>query len=117
MNRTFLLLFLIAASACSRESSAANESDSKTRAAATARKTGESGGTIDLGADAYKPGSLTASGGVKGTITLGASVAVDSTPVTRDQDICGTVAHLSAEIGAKRQLANALVWVAGVSTG
>ena len=117
MNRTFLVLFLIAASGCSRESSAANESDSKSRATATTRKTAESGSTIDLGADAYKPGAMTASGGVKGTITLGASVAVDSTPITSDQNICGTSAHLSVEIGTKRQLANALVWVAGVSTG
>lgn len=117
MNRPFLLFLLIAASGCSRESSAANQSDSKTRAAATARKSSESGDIIDLGADAYKPGTLTTSGGVRGTITLGASVTVDSTPVTRDQNICGTAPHLSAEIGTKRQLANTLVWVAGVSTG
>jgi hypothetical protein len=117
MNRSLLVFLLIVASGCSRESSAADQPDAKTRAAATARKTGESNGTIDLGADAYKPGALTSAGGVKGTITLGASVAVDSTPITSDQNICGTAAHLSVEIGAKRQLANALVWVAGVSTG
>lgn len=117
MNRSFLFFLLIAASSCSRDSSAASQSDSKTRAVTTAQKTGEASSTIDLGADAYKPGALTTSGGVKGTITLGASVVVDSMPITNDQSICGTSAHLSAEIGAKRQLANALVWVAGVSTG
>jgi hypothetical protein len=114
MNRTFLVFLLIVASSCSRDSSAASKSDSKARATP---KSGESSGTIDLGADAYKPGALTTSGGVKGTITLAASVAVDSTPITSDQNICGTSAYLSVEIGAKRQLANALVWVAGVSTG
>jgi hypothetical protein len=116
MNRTLFLFLLLAAASCSRESSAANDSHSKTRAAATAKPSGSSG-TIDLGADAYKPGALTAFGGVKGTIMLGASVAVDSTAVTSDQKICGTSPHLSVEIGAKRQLANVLVWVAGVATG
>ena len=114
MNRPFLTFLLLAASGCSRESSAADQSNSKTRAAAHARKVDS---TIDLGTDAYKPGTLPAFGAVKGTITLGASVAVDSTSVTSDQNICGTSAHPSVEIGGKRQLANALVWVAGVSTG
>jgi hypothetical protein len=117
MNRTFLALLFVATASCSRDSSA-NESGSKTRAATTARKTGEhAGDVIDLGTDAYQPGALAAVGGVKGTITLGVSVPLDSTAVTVDPKICGTIAHQSIEVGSKRQLANALVWVAGVKTG
>jgi hypothetical protein len=117
MNRTLLVLLLIVAWGCSRDSAAADKSGAKTRTTTTARKTGESGGTIDLGADAYKPGTLGTAGGVKGTITLDSSAVLDSMPVTSDQKICGTSSHQSVEIGAKRQLAGALVWVAGVATG
>jgi hypothetical protein len=116
MNRTFLVVLLCAAAGCSRDSSAADKPGSKSQA--SARQTKESAGeTIDLGTDAYKPGAVSAVGGVKGTITLGPSVTVDSMAVTSDQSVCGTKAHSSVEIGAKRQLADALVWVAGVSTG
>jgi hypothetical protein len=38
-------------------------------------------------------------------------------PITVDQNVCGKTPHPAVEIGAKRQLANALVWVAGVKTG
>jgi len=114
MKRT-VVAFLLGVAACSRDSSAANSSGAKARAAATA---GEAAGeTVDLATDSYTPGTLSAVGGVKGTITLDSTARVDSMPITSDQAVCGNTPQLSAEIGAKRQLANALVWVAGVKTG
>lgn len=114
MKRIARLGLLLVVVACSRESAA---NDSKTPANATLGKTRGSGATIDLGAGAYKPGALGAVGRVNGTIVLAPSVAIDSMPITADSAACGATAVPSIEIGAKRELANALVWVAGVSTG
>jgi hypothetical protein len=80
-----------------------------------------SGGTVALGLDpkrSYRPGAMSASGAIDGTITL-AGVPRDSVvPVTRDPKVCGDSASVAeTQSSSGSTLANALVWVEGITSG
>lgn len=79
-----------------------------------------SSGTVALGLNpkrSYRPGAMSASGAIDGTITL-AGVPRDSVvPVTRDPRVCGDSASVMETESRGGSLANALVWVEGVASG
>jgi hypothetical protein len=53
-----------------------------------------------------------------GTITLDGSAATqEMVPVTKDQRVCGLSAPGAFETNAKRQLSDAIVWIADLNTG
>jgi hypothetical protein len=79
-----------------------------------------SSGTVALGLNpkrSYRPGAMSASGAIDGTITL-AGVPRDSVvPVTRDPRVCGDSASVMETESRGGSLAKALVWVEGVASG
>jgi hypothetical protein len=91
--------------------------DAKTRRAPS--KTDQSSaGTVDLGGNTYRPGTLSAVGSVAGTITLDGTPPPDTMPIpVDDQRVCGKTIEDAIETGPKGGLANAVVWVADVTTG
>ena len=77
-----------------------------------------SAGSLDLGSSSYQPGQLGAIGTVAGTVTLDGSAATQEVvTVTKDQRVCGLSAPGAFETNAKRQLSDAIVWIADVKTG
>ncbi len=103
---TYPLLF--AALACSEEA-----------VAARGRVVESSAGTVELGIEGhnYKPGPVAGGGTISGQVaTTGAST--DSViAVNRDQRVCGDSAYVRRVRLEGTSLANALVWVEGVTTG
>jgi hypothetical protein len=77
-----------------------------------------SAGSLDLGVASYQPSKLGAVGTVAGTVTLDGSAATQEVvTVTKDQRVCGLSAPGAFETNAKRQLSDAIVWIADVKTG
>jgi hypothetical protein len=79
-----------------------------------------SGGTVALGLGttrSYRPGAPSATGAISGKITLD-GVARDSVvAVGRDAKVCGDSAAIVETEANGNGLANALVWVEGVTSG
>lgn len=110
---TFLLACSTDAAPPKRSSSAKGAPSGK---AATTRVEDSSAGTVDLRSGAYKPGSLSAVGSVAGNIKLDGPVPRDTTTITTDQPICSTTPEPATVANAKG-VSNAVVWIAGVTTG
>jgi hypothetical protein len=86
--------------------------------AAFPRREDSSAGTLDLGGASYQASKLGAVGTVAGTVTLDGSAAMqEMVPVTKDQRVCGLSAPGAFETNTKRQLSDAIVWIADVNTG
>lgn len=79
-----------------------------------------SGGTVVLGLNpkrAYRAASLSASGAINGSVTLGGVPRDSVVSVTSDPKVCGDSANVMETESSGGSLANALVWVEGVATG
>ncbi|HXT14378.1 MAG TPA: carboxypeptidase regulatory-like domain-containing protein [Gemmatimonadaceae bacterium] len=102
--------------ACGKDAARTQKSGSRTTA--VVQKTDDSAaGTVDLGGGSYKPGPVTSSGSLAGTIKLDgaapAPVAIDI-----DQKICGTTAESPVTTSAKTGgLGGVVVWIANITTG
>jgi hypothetical protein len=110
---TFLLACSTDAATPKRSASAKGAPPGK---AATTRDEDSSAGTVDLGSVAYKPSTLSAVGSVAGNIKLDGPVPRDTTTITTDQPICGTTPE-PATVASAKGVSNAVVWIAGVTTG
>lgn len=71
---------------------------------------------MDLGGVTYTPGALAATGSVQGTITLAGGPRIDVVHVAIDSAFCGTTAE-GAVIATANGLSNAVVWIAGITSG
>jgi hypothetical protein len=108
-----VVLFAITLSGCSGDSKAGN----RLRAELPKRED-SSAGLLDLGASSYQARKLGGVGTLAGTVTLDGSAATqEMVPVTKDQRVCGLSAPGAFETNAKRQLSDAIVWIADLSTG
>jgi hypothetical protein len=113
-RRLAVVLVAIALAGCADDSSKVGD---RLRAAIP-RKEDSSAGSVDLGGALYKPGPLTAVGAVAGTVRLdGDGAAPGMIPVTSDQRVCGITTPGPFEANGKRQLADAVVWIADAKTG
>lgn len=86
--------------------------------AALPKKEDSSAGVLDLGGATYRPERLGAVGTIAGTITLSDGAEMkEMVPVTTDQRVCGLAAPGAFETNGKRQLSDAIVWIADVRAG
>ena len=87
--------------------------------AARGRVVESSAGTVELGIDSsgYRPGAVTGASQLTGTVGTTSVPADSMVVVARDNRVCGDTVNARQVRLNGTSLANALVWVEGVSTG
>jgi hypothetical protein len=104
----------VALTACSND----GRSRGKVSKASDVEANQSAAGSVDLGGSLYRPGPLSAVGSVAGIIKLDGAAPPDPPPITIDQAVCGTSQENPVTVAPKTgTLSNAVVWIAGVSTG
>jgi plastocyanin len=108
MRRVLLAALWLGAAGCSEEA-----------VASRGRVVESAAGTVELGIEArgYREGTVTAPAVVSGTVTASAVPADSMMPVGRDARVCGDSAAVRQVVLGGNGLANALVWVEGVTEG
>lgn len=103
--------------ACSKGSPPPRQQPTSTQAITTAKTDDSAAGSVDLGSNSYRPGTLSAVGSVAGTVKLDGAPPPDTTRVTVDQAICGTKTDPELTVSKGSAVSNAVVWIADVKTG
>jgi hypothetical protein len=119
LARRFLpaLFAILAASACGRSDASAKGPGSSSRTPAGRAKIEDSaGGSVDLGAVGYTPGTLTAVGSIAGTVKLDGAPRLDMVTLPPNLPICGKIAAGPVTATANG-LSNAVVWIADMKSG
>src|SRR3954468_12884607 len=114
VTATAIVLFFSSLPACSDRSEAAIMMSGRGRIEDSA------GGTVALGittAGTYRPVAIATPGGLAGTITVRGTRPDSVVPVRRDAKVCGDSARVAETLTNGSSVANALVWIEGVSTG
>lgn len=112
-----LFACLVVNAACSSKDSAPATRTASTRPTGSRAKTNDSAaGSVDLGGGDYKPSTLTAIGGIKGTIRLDGTLPTDAVAPATAEKVCQTKGAPTAG-SSKGGLGDAIVWIADAKTG
>ena len=108
MQKLICATLLLTAIACSEEA-----------VASRGRVVESSAGTVELGikTGGYAPGTVSGASGMTGVVAATGTLSDSSVAVQRDARVCGDSAVVRAVRLNGTSLANALVWVEGVTSG
>ena len=109
-----VLFVSLALAACSGDARTSRRSGRSAASPATGNDS--AAGTVELGSPSYSPAAVERAGDVAGTIRLDGPPPPKTVPVTIDQGVCGTSAP-GPVVATARGLSNAIVWIAGVTSG